>query len=112
VRGRRVFNRIRRMNDMRNRPVTGFTILAVWLLATGCADADNRADAGRYGAPQSEAQTPSSKAIEPLRDQASKDKDKRGNTPPGTDRTGAGPAEGAILDPTGAVTKQPVLRER
>ena len=26
--------------------------------------------------------------------------------------SGAGPAEGAILDPTGAVTKQPVLRER
>lgn len=31
----------------------------------------------------------------------------RGNTPPGMDRTGAGPADGAIRDPAGAVTKQP-----
>ena len=96
---------------MRSRPVTGFTILAVWLLATGCADADNRADAGRYGASQAEAPPSKPAPIEPMRDQASKDKDKRGNTPPGKDRTGAGPAEGAILDPTGTVSK-PVLRER
>jgi hypothetical protein len=31
-------------------------------------------------------------------------KDKRGNTPPGVDRDGHGPAAGAIIDPTGAVT--------
>ena len=47
----------------------------------------------------------------PARDAPKKD-DKRGNTPPGMDRTGGGPASGAILDPTGAVTKEPVLRER
>ena len=36
------------------------------------------------------------------------DKDnRRGNTPPGMDRTGGGPADGAIRDPAGAVTKQP-----
>jgi len=36
------------------------------------------------------------------------DKDKpRGNTPPGKDRTGGGPMDGAIRDPAGAVTKQP-----
>ena len=36
------------------------------------------------------------------------DKDKpRGNTPPGTDRSGGGPLDGAIRDPAGAVTKQP-----
>jgi hypothetical protein len=36
------------------------------------------------------------------------DKDKpRGNTPPGMDRTGGGPMDGAIRDPAGAVTKQP-----
>lgn len=29
----------------------------------------------------------------------------RGNTPPGVSRDGAGPAAGAIVDPTGAVTK-------
>jgi hypothetical protein len=37
---------------------------------------------------------------------------KRGNTPPGMDRTGGGPASGAILDPAGVVTKDPVLREQ
>jgi hypothetical protein len=31
-------------------------------------------------------------------------KEKRGNTPPGFDRDGHGPATGAIVDPTGAVT--------
>ena len=42
-----------------------------------------------------------------------RDKDKpRGNTPVGSDRTGAKPADGAILDPSGAVTKEPVLRDR
>jgi hypothetical protein len=30
--------------------------------------------------------------------------DQRGNTPPGKSRDGAGPAAGAILDPTGAAT--------
>jgi hypothetical protein len=34
-----------------------------------------------------------------------KDKEPRGNTPPGMDRSGAGPASGAIVDPTGAATK-------
>ena len=31
-------------------------------------------------------------------------KEQRGNTPPGMDRDGHGPAAGAILDPTGAAT--------
>lgn len=31
-------------------------------------------------------------------------KEERGNTPPGMDRDGHGPAAGAILDPTGAAT--------
>jgi hypothetical protein len=33
------------------------------------------------------------------------DKQQRGNTPPGVDRDGHGPAAGAIVDPTGAVTR-------
>ena len=37
--------------------------------------------------------------------QDDKDKEQRGNTPPGTDRSGAGPASGAIVDPTGAARK-------
>ena len=32
-------------------------------------------------------------------------KEERGNTPPGMDRNGHGPAAGAILDPTGAATR-------
>ena len=32
-------------------------------------------------------------------------KTQRGNTPPGMDRDGHGPAAGAILDPTGAATR-------
>jgi len=31
-------------------------------------------------------------------------KEQRGNTPPGSDRGGHGPAAGAIVDPTGAAT--------
>jgi hypothetical protein len=96
---------------MRNPSVTVFTILAALLLAGGCVAADNQSETARSGESQSESRSATSAPV-PLRDQAAKDKDKRGNTPPGMDRTGAGPAEGAILDPTGAVTKQPVLRER
>jgi hypothetical protein len=33
------------------------------------------------------------------------EKEKRGNTPPGMDRDGHGPAAGAIIDPTGAATR-------
>jgi hypothetical protein len=33
------------------------------------------------------------------------EKEKRGNTPVGTDRDGHGPAAGAIIDPTGAATR-------
>jgi hypothetical protein len=33
------------------------------------------------------------------------EKEQRGNTPPGVDRDGHGPAAGAIVDPTGAATR-------
>jgi predicted small secreted protein len=33
-------------------------------------------------------------------------KEQRGNTPPGMDRDGHGPAAGAIIDPTGAATSR------
>lgn len=33
------------------------------------------------------------------------EKEQRGNTPPGMDRDGHGPADGAIVDPTGAATR-------
>ena len=34
------------------------------------------------------------------------EKEQRGNTPPGMDRDGHGPAAGAIVDPTGAATRK------
>lgn len=37
----------------------------------------------------------------------SAEKEKRGNTPPGMDRDGHGPAAGAIVDPTGALSRKP-----
>ena len=37
--------------------------------------------------------------------EASKDKEKRANTPPGKDRAGGGPLEGAIVDPAGVTQK-------
>jgi len=36
---------------------------------------------------------------------ATQEKEPRGNTPPGMDRDGHGPADGAIVDPTGAATR-------
>jgi hypothetical protein len=38
------------------------------------------------------------------------DKEQRGNTPPGLDRDGHGPAAGAIVDPTGAATRGSPVR--
>jgi hypothetical protein len=90
--------RVRR-NKMRSHFMTGFTLLAVWLLAAGCEAADTRSDSGaRYSIANCPA-TVDAPTVEGLRDQQTKDKDKRGNTPPGTDRSGGGPASGAILDP-------------
>jgi hypothetical protein len=37
---------------------------------------------------------------------APEEKEQRGNTPPGLDRDGHGPAAGAIVDPTGAATRK------
>ena len=96
---------------MRKLSATGFTILAM-LLSAGCSAAEESTRA-QSAAPSQTAPSPAIPAPKyPVRDEETKEKDKRGNTPPGIDRTGAGPAEGAILDPTGAVTKHPVLRER
>ena len=97
---------------MRSHFVTGFTLSAALVVSAGCIAADDQTRA-QVDAPSKVAPSPAIPAPKyPVRDEETKEKDKRGNTPPGMDRTGAGPAEGAILDPTGAVTKKPVLRER
>jgi len=96
---------------MERHLVTGITISAL-LLSTGCVAADPRPGSTRDIPSQAAPQSPAAPVAEGLRDKETKDKDKRGNTPPGTDRTGGGPASGAIVDPAGAVTKDPVPRER
>ncbi len=47
----------------------------------------------------------SSDAAAPTSGSDRKEKEKRGNTPPGTDRSGGGPASGAIVDPAGVTQK-------
>lgn len=42
----------------------------------------------------------------PASSPSASDKEQRGNTPPGLDRDGHGPASGAIVDPTGAATQR------
>ncbi len=96
--------------------VVWVAISAALLASAGCGAADTRpdstAEAPVRAAPQP-AQPPVAAPAEfSVRDKETKDKDKRGNTPPGMDRSGGGPTSGAILDPEGAVTKEPVLRER
>ena len=61
------------------------------------AGSDDKSTSLRYGV------TPD-KAERPDADKKDKDKDKRGNTPPGKDRAGNAPASSAIVDPAG-VTK-------
>ena len=48
---------------------------------------------------------PPRRAVAPKPDEKSEKKEKRGNTPPGTDRSGGGPASGAIIDPAGVTRK-------
>ena len=96
---------------MRKRAELLIAVSAMSLLAAGCA-ADGR--------PQARREVPSRATTQPVsppdefvvRDTEARERDKRGNTPPGMDRSGGGPTSGAILDPAGAVTKDPVPRER
>lgn len=110
---------------MRNRKLSVVMMIPVGVMLASCAMASPRyapaqftpigfvsPDAPPPSAPNLSvpreyvAPPPSAPAKEEPKDQ------KRGNTPPGMDRTGGGPASGAILDPAGVVTKEPVLRER
>lgn len=90
-------------------------LVPAWAFVAGCAE--DRAAADRYPPPAPASIPASNPAPEPGSSSGSStapaanpdtDKDKpRGNTPPGMDRAGGGPADGAIRDPSGAVTKQP-----
>jgi hypothetical protein len=93
-------------------------VWAIALLALG--GCNSAAQDGARAADKSKAMTPdygttgkstaapkplSSDAAAPTGEADKKEKEKRGNTPPGTDRSGGGPASGAIVDPTGATQK-------
>ena len=86
------------------RTLTKAALIAVFTISAASAQAqlrpaasDEKSTSPRYGV------TPE-KANQPDADKKDKDKDKRGNTPPGKDRAGNAPAAGAIVDPAG-VTK-------
>lgn len=95
----------------------GLSIVA--FLAVGACDAqtqEQRSTVSDQTQPAAPDQRPATKAAPPkplstdaeVRTgdrQQDKDKEPRGNTPPGMDRSGGGPASGAIVDPTGAATK-------
>jgi len=72
------------------------------------ASEKSRAVAPDYGVKSTPPAPPkpiSSDAAAPTGEPDKKEKEKRGNTPPGTDRSGGGPASGAIVDPAGVTQK-------
>ena len=103
---------------MRTHAIVLSALLTLWSVA-GCAD-NKRADdrfppATSPSTPTSNTTVPdgSSSAgsgrVDPGRATPAPDtqEGQRGNTPPGMDRSGGGPMDGAVRDPAGAVTKQP-----
>ena len=99
---------------MRTPALVLSALLSAWS-AAGCAD-NNRAD-DRFP-PAVSPSTPTSNTTVPEGNSSAgpgrattvppdAEKDQRGNTPPGMDRSGGGPLDGAVRDPNGAVTKQP-----
>src|SRR5262245_43413771 len=95
---------------MKSFPMGVIVLAAASVLTSGCIAAEGqRQTVRKMAAPAASTSMPPAEF--PVRDEASRERDKRGNTPPGMDRSGGGPTSGAILDPRGAVTKSPVLRE-
>ena len=91
---------------MRSYSALGIVLIAA---LAGCMSHDpygvphsSREDSNRVGTTQGAAEgTVSGSGARTTAPQ----KDERGNTPPGVDRDGHGPAAGAIVDPTGAATR-------
>ena len=95
----------------------GLSIVA--FLAVGACDAqtqEQRRTVSDKPQPAASDQRPATKAAPPKPVSADvevrtgertedKDKEPRGNTPPGMDRSGGGPASGAIVDPAGVTRK-------
>src|SRR5215471_11229177 len=97
---------------MRSRAAVIVALSAAWLLSAGCTTADSQTQTKRETPSQAGPQPASSPDEFVVRDEKSRQRDQRGNTPPGMDRSGSGPTSGAIVDPAGAVTRNPVPQER
>ena len=100
---------------MRNLKSMQLLLVAGAFAAAGCSQAqeqtkappEKKAPATDYGAAKKSAppKAPSADASAPTGEPIDKEKEKRANTPPGTDRSGGGPASGAIVDPAGVTQK-------
>ena len=99
---------------MRNLKTIQSILIAGALAAAGCSQAQEQSKAppekkaapAEYpAAKKAPPKAPSADAAAPTGEPADKEKEKRGNTPPGTDRSGAPPASGAIVDPAGVTQK-------
>ena len=75
------------------------------LLVAGAFAAAGCSQAQEQGKAPPETKAPSADASAPTGERMDKEKEKRANTPPGTDRSGGGPASGAIVDPAGVTQK-------
>jgi hypothetical protein len=89
---------------MNASPSAAALLAAICLVSAGCTgdgSGRNLPPAEPASVPASTPNSSSGAGTAPAREQ---DQDKRrGNTPPGMDRSGGGPADGAIRDPGGAV---------
>ncbi|HUF82191.1 MAG TPA: hypothetical protein VMN03_13730 [Burkholderiales bacterium] len=100
---------------MHQQRATAVLVVTAWIVAAGCLEERS----GRDLPPAAPSSVPAStSAPEPNSSSGpgtvpapDPDRNKpRGNTPPGMDRSGGGPADGAIRDPTGAATGTPDRR--
>ena len=108
---------------MRHFTLMSMAAIAALLASGGCGSqgaeqTSAAADKSRTAAPEYPSTTkspppkaPSADALAPTGERGTnegdkdKDKEKRANTPPGMDRSGGGPASGAIVDPAGVTWK-------
>ena len=102
---------------MNGHRATTAVVIAAWVAAAGCLEERSGRDLPPPAPSSVPASTPSpglnsssGPGTTPAPATLDKDGDKdkpRGNTPPGMDRSGGGPADGAIRDPAGTVTTPP-----
>ena len=94
----------------RGKVLQALVIAAMWVCASHAqgqlVPPGQKAKSGTLDAWSLNGTTGTSKPVDgPATKAAPEKKEKRGNTPPGKDRAGDGPASGAIVDPAGVTTK-------